>query len=209
MVTSVRTKQRQKGYWWHGTESAIGVLRMEMGIIWNNRRGDGQKACVAGGIWWDLLNRTRWPRSGKEEIECGRSQSDADLLGAISSGHVGDDHPAPSCIEETLDRDCIAGHPVGLTRITPYVLFSVYLLSPRIMSVRFIDDVDLFLFEIGSWNLECLQRDIFTIGLWSPLIVQLVSSKLVNLENVVYEMTWTIGENTVLIFRVLGIKDSI
>lgn len=133
MVTSVRTKQRQKEYWWHGTESAIGVLRMEMGIIWNNRRGDGQKACVAGGIWWDLLNRTRWPRSGKEEIECGRGQSDADLLGAISSGHVGDDHPAPSCTEETLDRDCIAGHPVGLTRITPYVLFSVYLLSPRIV----------------------------------------------------------------------------
>lgn len=71
-----QAKTIEKGYRWHGTDSATAISRTEMGIIWNSRCcGHGQKAWW--GAWWDWLNWTGWPWLGKEKVkECGRGQSE-------------------------------------------------------------------------------------------------------------------------------------
>lgn len=52
-------------------DSTVGVLRMEMGAIWNSRCcGEGRKAWAAGRAWWDLSGPRR-PRMGKEERDKG------------------------------------------------------------------------------------------------------------------------------------------
>lgn len=100
----VKTVER---VWWNGIDGAMGVLRMEMGIIWNSsRRGDGQKARAAWGAWRDLLSRTACPRLGKEALrECVNSHLDVDWPYTVSLDHVRDDHPSLRRVKETLGGD--------------------------------------------------------------------------------------------------------
>lgn len=84
-------------------------------------------------------------------------------------------------VTNTLDPALPPGVTIP-TRVTPVefelclagliqcVLHSVWLISPTILSVRFISVVDVFLLEIGSQDLECLEKPFILQGYTVPWV---------------------------------------